>query len=163
LRSVGQFIRHLSQIAVDEALDFQLLGLVVQRQVGGAAQGLGQEEADVLGEVGVLDTLDQTFTHDDMAVQILHGKEVHLRVVEVDPRRVLGHERVFDLERFGLDSRPVDGQRPVAAHQAQVRQRLFDDHGALRVGFGPDPEDQVQVAVADLFGDDRLVGAEDVA
>jgi len=98
-----------------------------------------------------------------MPVEILHGEEVHVRIVEIHARRVLGHQPVLDAQRFGLDTGPVYRQRPVATHQTQVGQRLLDHNGPVRIIRRPDFEHEVQVSIADFLGGQVFAGTEYLA
>ena len=66
------------------------------------------------------------------------------------PHRLLPDQRMI------LEERTLERQWPALADQPDIGQRLLDDHRFSAVARADDSKDQVQVAVADLFAQQRL-------
>ncbi len=156
-----QVFRDLAQFGVDKLGDLLFFRAIIQHQIRCFAQRSRHEQADMLGKMRVLDALDQPLAHDNMVIQILHRKQIHVWIVEIDARGVGRNQIVLDLQRRRFDARPVDRQRPIAPDQTQVGQRLLNDDRPFRIGLSPDLEDEVQITVAYFSRRQGFARAED--
>ncbi|CAN4003215.1 hypothetical protein ICNMLN_ICNMLN_16955, partial [Dysosmobacter welbionis] len=90
---------------------------------------------------------------------ILHGQSRHGLVIVVDLRDVIRRQPGLQLQGLRLDPAPIDVQRPPGGAQPLVR--LLDDDRAA-IPQRADPEDVVDVAVADLRTGGLLIRVEPV-
>ena len=151
-----QILSDLAQLGVGaEHRNPSLLFACGKVKIGRLEQGRGHEFRQRLGETRVFDAGDQAVAHDDMRRQVLHDDERLGFVEQDDFRRQPGRAFVFSHERLTFEERAIQRQRPGFADQADVGQRLLNDHrprGAL------DDEHQIEIPVADL-GDAPFVRA----
>jgi hypothetical protein len=117
---------------------------------------LGQELGDLLGEVRVTLASDQPLAHNHRIAQILHHRQVQRWLIVIKLRHYVGAQLRLERQRIALDPRALGRKRPRFADQPDVGQRLLNDHRPCSVARADDSEDQVQIAVANLFAQQRL-------
>ncbi|CAN4010567.1 ornithine carbamoyltransferase, partial [Dysosmobacter welbionis] len=154
-----QILRDVAQLRIGEELHPALFLPAVQHQIRGRQQGLGQEGGDVLRQMAVYPARQQLLAEVPIGGDILHGQSRHGLVIVVDLRDVIRRQPGLQLQGLRLDPAPIDVQRPPGGAQPLVR--LLDDDRAA-IPQRADPEDVVDVAVADLRTGGLLIRVEPV-
>ena len=154
-----QILRDVAQLRIGEELHPALFLPAVQHQIRGGQQGLGQEGGDVLRQMAVYPARQQLLAEVPIGGDILHGQSRHGLVIVVDLRDVIRRQPGLQLQGLRLDPAPIDVQRPPGGAQPLVR--LLDDDRAA-IPQRADPEDVVDVAVADLRTGGLLIRVEPV-
>jgi hypothetical protein len=139
-----------AELGVDEARRELLLLGRVQAEVARVVEGGRQEAADRLAQPGVSPPLDQGPADHPVAPEVLHGVQVHARVVPVRLGHEAGGVAVLDLERPALEVGPAGGEGPALPGRPDVGEGLLDEEAPLGPGALEHLEDEVEVAVADL-------------
>lgn len=102
---------------------------------------------------------EQPRPHHRMADHVLHRDGTHCAIVEVDVRYEPWRQLAQDGQDLSLDATAI-GRKVHVLRDAQFHTRLLDNDGlaCLRI---TDPEDIVEVAIADLLrGQDSIIGKE---
>ena len=132
---------------VGKEREISLAQLGIEAEVGTAKQGARQKQSEVLGNFRQFLSGDQGAAQNDMGREEFHDDD---RLARIEMENLRHHSGIaLSLSRQGmiLEEGALQRQGPAIAHEADIGQRLLDDHGALGAF---DDEDQIEIAVADF-------------
>ena len=132
---------------VGEEREVSLAQLGIEAQVGAAKQGARQKQSEVLGDLRQFLAGNQGAAQDDMRREEFHDDD---RLARIEMENLRHHSGIaLSLSGQGMifEEGALQRQGPAIAHEADIGQRLLDDHGALGAF---DDEDQIEIAVADF-------------